>query len=1121
MVRTNRTSTVAAYAACAWLYAATFLSTTAHAQLDADGVQCLQVMDSASVAQVLELTRQVATWRQTMQDARRVIELASQATSGGAVNAEAEKAAAQLVAIAQDLQRQQQLLQRFIPAAGIDRLQRQIDATGTRAEIGKRVAAAKELVAELDRIVEEIQKLREPAQFAKSFVEEKIEGQLGKPQKWGDDLTFVIEKSDPTKSVFSDQADIRITVQYQSAFSLSATGLFFKYTGSGVAEPCFDKIVADEEGLKNQLVTKGLTCLGDIIPEDLDLPIKVENVHFLGFAASGPKQRRCGVSLDVKIKFADSLPELSGKDVVIYPTGSPDVGELGTGDPKFKFKLGTTGLGLYGYHVSWDFKDNTLKGRTYISTWPGEPKAYRLDVTVSVKFPLDYLELNGKLELADGTGRTICLAEVSECRLDFTNGSISGRFAIPGSPKQGQETLPISSVLTSVNGEFDLDREGFWVKGEMSLLGENGIDVELDLLFNGNGRLVARSGFNVLGVNASASVNAGFEPGFSRIWLSAKVSVVVNTDYLNKSLGDISCTVEVVLDTGRKEILAVHTRAFDVPISFSVRDFRELTLDKLANEIGSQAAQQWHEILDKAAEREKDIRKGGAAAEKRLRDWLADRDPTPKLGGPLGGLGADLAGFGKDLAGGLHDFSTGVGGALSHGRESVNEGLKNFESAIRDPVESLGFGLVGETADYAPTGFDAGTVPDVLARLDRFSQGLDRLEGIHDQTVEHRVTRGRRYSRDSQLHVHFLSNSAGMDNPSDVGFALLIEVSGYQVDITHGDSEIKEPNPAGHVYKVQIVIKGLMDGGQRPVATIDIPPLDHDSVFPAEQLVRERLQRLLEYHFPEVEVEGEKRFFEKRLAIENRHDEPVTVWVQRRTFVRAAEQRGWQWVPAECNAAGAKQIKIAPGKTELLEETTTLRLPAFSKVGGFPRLSFQKKEIAVPLTASRMRIWAESESGERWTDDKAKSVYLIEPNAALNGERAYVEKDMKTYTYVISPHTGSHVFTERQLALQNKTHEDLTVDLVCRTTQGNNQRWLRLPGVSIKAGETLEPRQDDGFRIRASRVYFVAHSESFRYLAYKREPLWLVDETAAGRVYGQEKIGRFTHVFDVANANRN
>jgi hypothetical protein len=42
-----------------------------------------------------------------------------------------------------------------------------------------------------------------------------------------------------------------------------------------------------------------------------------------------------------------------------------------------------------------------------------------------------------------------------------------------------------------------------------------------------------------------------------------------------------------------------------------------------------------------------------------------------------------------------------------------------------------------------------------------------------------------------------------------------------------------------------------------------------------------------------------------------------------------------------------------------------------------------------------------------------------------------------------------------------------------------------------------------------------------RYLAYKTTPLWLVDETAAGRVYGQERIGRFTHVFDVGSADRN
>jgi hypothetical protein len=1105
---------------------ATFLSTTAHAQLDADGVQCLQVMDSASVDQVLELTRQVATWRQTMQDARRVIELASQATGGVTVDADAEKAAAQLIAIAQHLQRQQQLIQRFIPAVGIDRLQRRIDVAGARAEIGQRVAAAKELVAELDRIVEKIQKLREPAQFAKSFVEEKIEGQLGKPQKWGDDLTFVIEKSDPTKSLFAADANLEVKIEYQDGISVKATGLYFKYRPNAIPEPCFDKMDVDKVSL-NSLTQVGLKYLGDAIPADLGLPIKIKSPQFNGFSPADGKPPG-SISFSVEIGgFLDFAKELvlSAEDVTISSTGKVTVAGFKCPLPGQVF-IGATGLIFDGGKIELrpQNRDETVTIETHIAAASGK-ESLSLDVKITFGLPLQSVKYAGALVLADG-------AQLGKVEGEISGEHVTGSLSIPG-----DGPLPPREILEG-KFKFELNKSGFTADGMAAVFGAVRFQMDLALRFDGSGHLNASHSFSIAGVDVEASLSVRVEAGFRRVEMEALLAVDVNLQLFH---AEASVLVQASSDSG----INVVAKAMGASAEFRVASLNELNPKKIAEELVKELDDILSNIAVAAAKWEQDKRELLAKWEDHWRDTLHEEAKKYGLDSIATGdpnvdrMLGDMAREGKASGKWVSDVWKKSGGEAARFVQDPARTVRDLPGNARREAENAGQ-AISNTANRLSGGRFGSPKPDddsgpsaaelraeqlqqqVEAKLVAITDAANRVHREERLPEEHHAAGNKFYGRSAELRFTF-DNAVGISEGSGNGsLGLTVSASSLSSRVRlgknqHVDRQHEATVTAATVHFTSLLPRhpaDLKEGEvqSNPNARIEVQPINDVSGLNAEQLVRLELQKLIERYLPEVEIEGPKKFVESLITVRNDTQETVNVWAKVRTRRVVANRLTWEWSPASPDAAGAHKISVPAGETRLMSRS-------FKATGRF--LPKGGVSLGAAVHGDRMRIWAESESGERWTNDKEKPVYLIEPNAALNGERAYVDKDMRTYTYVISPHEGNRVFTERQLALQNKTREDLTVDLVCRTTQGNKQRWLRLPGLSIKAGETLEPRQEDGFRICASRVYLVARSENLRYLAYKTTPLWLVDETAAGRVYGQERIGRFTHVFDVGSADRN
>jgi hypothetical protein len=110
----------------------------------------------------------------------------------------------------------------------------------------------------------------------------------------------------------------------------------------------------------------------------------------------------------------------------------------------------------------------------------------------------------------------------------------------------------------------------------------------------------------------------------------------------------------------------------------------------------------------------------------------------------------------------------------------------------------------------------------------------------------------------------------------------------------------------------------------------------------------------------------------KLLRLRNATGERLTVWVQYETLTGTDQ---WAWLPVDPQkAATAVEIRLEPGAVADVAD-------------GRQRVS-----------ASRIRIWAQSESGRRWTRSRDRDLWLV-TEVDDQGEHCYYAEQMGTYTY--------------------------------------------------------------------------------------------------------------------------
>ena len=398
-----------------------------------------------------------------------------------------------------------------------------------------------------------------------------------------------------------------------------------------------------------------------------------------------------------------------------------------------------------------------------------------------------------------------------------------------------------------------------------------------------------------------------------------------------------------------------------------------------------------------------------------------------------------------------------------------------------------------------------------LEQLERLAQAIDKVQVGRTQSSGDREVEGRRLSSRSELHMRFLTAAATLaDNGEDGLCAFPVQVSGFasNITLTKGLSDRKS---GADMQRAMITLQGLI-GQPRPKANVELPPLNHGSGFPADQIARDRIHDLIRLYFPDAEIDGVQRFFEKEFEVRNDSDETVRVWVYGRTWDKSPDR-------AEGPELGRTDAEVKDESSELVwlwKPGTPPRAKPFEMIvppGRSQKVAYEERGASHTLAANRVLVWAESESGEQWLEHQHQPLWLVPPNPQDDNERTYHAKQIETYMFPIKPKPGPRVFTERTLELKNDTSEELRVRLRYRTNRSGTIVWKETD-VTLPPQQSLRPRGPDGAQIRASQILFGALGEHRKYTKHVRDPLWLIDEHEGRRVYKADKMGSFIYTFE-------
>jgi len=382
-----------------------------------------------------------------------------------------------------------------------------------------------------------------------------------------------------------------------------------------------------------------------------------------------------------------------------------------------------------------------------------------------------------------------------------------------------------------------------------------------------------------------------------------------------------------------------------------------------------------------------------------------------------------------------------------------------------------------------------------VGRLDKMAESMDEVDVAKKYASGDRQSDGRRQSEVSELKFRFLLSTSGLINDNKDGMLLIpMQISGFSSTISPGSKPQRKVG--SDLVDIRVAFKGLV-GAETPQADIKLPPFEQGSSFPAADLVREEIQERIEQFLPEVEIEGRQRRREKQLRIMNKTKQTLKVFIHRRTN-RFLEEKGYEWIWLPSDPGQHPQVlTVSPGESKLVTADTLK-----------------------PLTAQRVRIWAENESGTRWKEDRGRDLWLVEENPSFDDERVYFSEKIETFDHTFEPKPGPQEFAERVLRMKNETPESLSVSLEYRTTDDGRAAWHQSQ-FTIPAGGSYEPKDELGMRIRASRLRFSAESDNRRYETHQVEDLWLVEQTEGQRAYRADEIGEFEYVFLAAASGTN
>ena len=408
---------------------------------------------------------------------------------------------------------------------------------------------------------------------------------------------------------------------------------------------------------------------------------------------------------------------------------------------------------------------------------------------------------------------------------------------------------------------------------------------------------------------------------------------------------------------------------------------------------------------------------------------------------------------------------------------------------------------------------------ELASRFEALAASVSQAEVVKSPEPIDEAGSGYRFSKATELHIEFQVGATRLLNQVDASALFPVKVTGYQRVFDSRKHAQPVTERGSDLQRIMVTVEGLLADEGTPKAKIRPFELKHGTDYDAVQLARDAIIDRVRWYLPDVEIEGRQKFLQKTLSIQNATDEPIWVFAHVRRRIRDEKTYEWNWLPGDPGSAKPYRMRVDPKTTQQFEiELLKGRQIDLPSVGGIGGGDINLPDVNQPLIGNRVRVWAESESGQRWEEYRSKDLWLVEPNPKLDGQRVYHDLKRQTFTYRIDPKTGSRSFNERLLVLKNDTPETLRVDLQYRARENGLLRWRKVKTLQIPPGVVAGPLTGQQMRVRASQIRFVARGEDLYFNRYGNESLHLVEKGEAGRVYLAEKIGEYVHVLQTKDA---
>ena len=279
-------------------------------------------------------------------------------------------------------------------------------------------------------VFDRIKALKNPAQFARGFIETKLKQEyFNNPYSFGG-FSFKVEQQDFSTSVFNEKANIAIVVVHkESGIEVKAKGLYFKYRRP-FPEPIYTKLTYEVP--TDDLLAKALNFLKNEIPPIGPISISKSDPITVDPGKDG---KGSNVSFTILIDCSNledvglaKLPQM--KVGVTVDSG----GRVKVTGASIKIKLptpivlGNTSLLITSVVLGLPERNKVSLGMT-VSTVAGEESTLSADIIATVGFPIakEGIALQGDLKLnKEPLGQVKGFINKDRVTLSLTSDAITG-----------------------------------------------------------------------------------------------------------------------------------------------------------------------------------------------------------------------------------------------------------------------------------------------------------------------------------------------------------------------------------------------------------------------------------------------------------------------------------------------------------------------------------------------------------------------------------------------------------------------------------------------------------------------------------------------------------------------